>query len=205
MRGARCGVEHAVHQRLQPVGFLDDDLGVFAQLRASSSRSSSCAEPRMPPSGFLISCARLRISSRFACCSITMRSSRARRSCCSIGRSSASSASREPSMRVTMQESGSGSRPGAHVGHVLRSVVPVRARAPRAASARSSSRSAKSCEEGLADAGSSRRWRAGSRPPGWRSARRSSSSSATTAVASSSRPANEDRSAQRFMVRRARA
>ena len=35
---------------------------------ASSSRSSSCAAPRMPPSGFLISCARLRISSRFACC-----------------------------------------------------------------------------------------------------------------------------------------
>ena len=32
-----------------------------------SSRSSSCAAPRMPPSGFLISCARLRISSRLAC------------------------------------------------------------------------------------------------------------------------------------------
>ena len=31
--------------------------------RDSSSISSSCAAPRMPPSGFLISCARLRISS----------------------------------------------------------------------------------------------------------------------------------------------
>ena len=35
--------------------------------RDSSSISSSCAAPRMPPSGFLISCARLRISSLLAC------------------------------------------------------------------------------------------------------------------------------------------
>ena len=32
----------------------------------SSSRSNNCAAPRMPPSGFLISWARLRISSRLA-------------------------------------------------------------------------------------------------------------------------------------------
>ena len=44
--------------------------------RESISISSSCAAPRMPPSGFLISCARLRISSLLACAWSIRRSSR---------------------------------------------------------------------------------------------------------------------------------
>ena len=44
------------------------------------------------PSGFLISCARLRISSRFACCCSSRRSSRAILSCWSMWRNSSSSA-----------------------------------------------------------------------------------------------------------------
>ena len=47
---------------------------------SASSRSSSCAAPRMPPSGFLISWARLRISSRLACCCSRMLAPRARSS-----------------------------------------------------------------------------------------------------------------------------
>ncbi len=43
--------------------------------RLSSSISSSCAAPRMPPSGFLISCARLRISSLLASACSRRRSS----------------------------------------------------------------------------------------------------------------------------------
>ena len=59
--------QQPVDQRLQAVGLANDDLGVFGQLALSfSSISSSCAAPRMPPSGFLISCARLRISSLLA-------------------------------------------------------------------------------------------------------------------------------------------
>ncbi len=57
----------------------------------SSSRSSSCAAPRMPPNGFLISWARLLISSRFACCCSSRRSSRAIFNCWSMWRNSSSS------------------------------------------------------------------------------------------------------------------
>ena len=68
----------------------------------SSSRSSSCAAPRMPPSGFLISCARLRISSRFACCCSCSRSSRAIFSCWSMCRNSSSSAASPVSIGETV-------------------------------------------------------------------------------------------------------
>ena len=60
--------------------------------RGRARASSSCAAPRMPPSGFLISCARLRIRSRFACCCSSRRSSRAIFSCWSMWRNSISSA-----------------------------------------------------------------------------------------------------------------
>ena len=49
---------------------------------------SNCAAPRMPPSGFLISCARLRMSSLLACAWSVSRSSRSCRVCCSSGNSS---------------------------------------------------------------------------------------------------------------------
>ena len=56
----RCGASRRVDQHLQqPVGLVDDDLGVFGQrLVIELSISSNCAAPRMPPSGFLISWAR---------------------------------------------------------------------------------------------------------------------------------------------------
>ena len=55
--------DHRIDQRGQAVGLADDDAGVFAQVFVSS-RSSSCAAPRSPPSGFLISCASCRIIRR---------------------------------------------------------------------------------------------------------------------------------------------
>ena len=78
----------------------------------SSSRSSSCAEPRRPPSGFLISCARLRISSRLATACVRLRSSRSMRSCWSIERSSRTSRARPCSAGVARQLRCSGGRPG---------------------------------------------------------------------------------------------
>ena len=84
--------QQAIDQRLQPVRLADDHLRVLGELRLrSSSPSRSCAAPRMPPSGFLISCARLRIRSRLACCCSSSRSSRAIFSCWSMWRNSISS------------------------------------------------------------------------------------------------------------------
>ena len=60
----RAGPEHRVDQRREPVGFGDDHARVFVQRGSLSSRSSSCAAPRSPPSGFLISCASCRTIAR---------------------------------------------------------------------------------------------------------------------------------------------
>jgi hypothetical protein len=61
--------------------------------RDVTSIASSCAAPRMPPSGFLISCARLRTSSLLACAWPCVRSSRSSRVCCSISIISTSTSS----------------------------------------------------------------------------------------------------------------
>src|SRR5438045_4198191 len=78
--------------------------------RTARVRKLMCAAPACAALRAMLSTAWM--SCRFACCSKTRRSSRAWRSCSSIGRSSARSAHSGVSMRDRLQASGSGSRPG---------------------------------------------------------------------------------------------
>ena len=77
----------------------------------ASSASSSCAAPRTPPSGFLISWARLRSSCRLASDRPSWRSSRSTLSCCSISEISSTSGVLEPYCAVAVTRTGTGSRP----------------------------------------------------------------------------------------------
>ena len=79
--------------------------------RDSNSICSSWAAPRMPPKGFLISWARLRMSSLLAWAWSISRSSRSWRACCSWGSSSAmNSPSRPPGANTTCTGMGSSCR-----------------------------------------------------------------------------------------------
>ena len=89
--GSRCGVSSRLTSDCRRSASPMITCVYSVSAARSSSRSRSCAAPRMPPSGFLISCARLRISSRFACCCSCSRSSRAILSCWSMCRHSSSS------------------------------------------------------------------------------------------------------------------
>ncbi len=80
--------------------------------RSGSSNSSNCAAPRMPPSGFLISCARLRISSLLAEVRSSRRSSRSLRIFCSLGSSSSRAQPGSKSMVPTTACTCSASWPG---------------------------------------------------------------------------------------------
>ena len=77
---------------------------------SGSSSSSSWAAPRMPPSGFLISCARLRISSLLAWLWSSRRSSRSSFSCCTFSRNSTTTSASPAAL--TMLCTCSGSRAG---------------------------------------------------------------------------------------------
>ena len=124
-RGARCGVSSRSISACRRSASLMITCVYSRSSARSSSRSSSCAEPRRPPSGFLISCARLRISSRFACCSIRG----APRARCAAAARSGAARRAAPRPKASMRRDGAGQRhrlaAGAHVGHVARRVVPV--------------------------------------------------------------------------------
>ena len=111
--GGRCGVSRRSIRSCSRSASLMMTCVYSRRSGRSSSRSSSWAEPRSPPSGFLISCARLRISSRLAtACWSRLRSSRSIRSCWSIERNSSTSRARPCSAGVTRQFRCSGGSPG---------------------------------------------------------------------------------------------
>ena len=84
---------------------------VYSRWSGVSSDSRSWAAPRTPPSGFLISCARLRISWRLASVRPSWRSSRSTFSCCSISDTSSTTGVASASWAVAVTCTCSGSRP----------------------------------------------------------------------------------------------
>ena len=96
---------------------------------------SSCRAPRMPPSGFLISCARLRMSSRLACWPV-QQPARDRRAAARRSGGIRAAGARQVSTGVTVQSSCSGFGVAALHADVLAGVAPVGARALSSAAAR---------------------------------------------------------------------
>ena len=186
--GSRCGVSSRLTSACRRSASPMITCVYSISCGRSSSRSSSCAAPRMPPSGFLISCARLRISSRFACCCSSSRSSRAIFSCWSMWRNSSSSVA-----AVRLDRRHRARKVQASPCRRRRARAPARCRtrrspAPCRSPANSAGASPKTCVGRMPDELALATARTGSPPRGSRSVTSSSSSSSSTAVASSSRP-----------------
>src|SRR5262245_60566185 len=154
----------------------------------SNSRSRSWAEPRRPPSGFLISCARLRISARLATAWSSSRSSRSIRSRWSIERSSSTSRPGPVSTGVARQLRWSGGDPPRSSSSAWSEKPQLLAIAWRSLASNCLARAKRS----------GKRWPASCLAPTSRSCSaagltwttRSSPSSTTTAVPRRSKPAN---------------
>ena len=103
--GFRCGASRRSTRSCSRSASLMITWVYSVSARDSISISSSCAAPRIPPSGFLISWARFLISSLVASACSSARSSRSWRFCCSISTISKTTL-REPSIWLTVTWTG---------------------------------------------------------------------------------------------------